>query len=67
MEKCWELCPTCGAFMENSTNARAYPINGEKVLVVGVPHLACVCGEEIWSIDQLAELRGKAWEIWAKE
>ena len=56
-----DACPTCGTSMEQSNAELPFVVNGEKVTVPGVPHLACPsCGEVVLRYEESKLLRGRA-------
>ena len=48
-----DACPTCGAMMRRTDRSIAFPVNGERILVPGIPHLRCPkCGEAVLDLHE---------------
>lgn len=62
-----DACPTCGTKMEPSSADLPSVVNGERVVVPGVPHLACPsCGEVVLGYDESKALQGAAIEAYRR-
>jgi putative zinc finger/helix-turn-helix YgiT family protein len=62
-----DTCPTCGDEMKPSKKAISLPVNGEDVLVNGVPHRSCPsCGESLLGLEEARLLARTAIETYRR-
>lgn len=56
-----DTCFDCGTVMRPHRGRLDYPVNGERVVVLGIEHLKCPkCGEGILSAEAMGELQARA-------
>ena len=60
-----DACPECGTVMRPSTAELGFTINGEKVSVPDVSHLACPsCGEVVLRYEESKAMQARAAELY---
>ncbi len=62
-----DACPACGIMMEAVVTELPFVMNGEKVAVPDVPHLACPsCGEVVLRYGESKALQERAVEVYRR-
>ena len=62
-----DACPTCGTMMKATDGELPFVVNGEKVVVPTVPHLACPsCGEVVLRYEESRLLQERAVEVYRR-
>lgn len=60
-----DACPRCATAMLEARGELSHPVNGQEILVPGIPHLRCPkCAEVVLRMDDARLLRARALELY---
>jgi len=63
-----EACPLCGSEMKENRSKLTFPVNGEEIEVLELPHLQChKCNEIVLRLDESKLLREQALNVYRQK